>query len=78
MSDRLELRPAFNVTDALQRDALVRRALKIRAEALQQKHDIEYWNKAHPNETPIDTGFEDAVIAWCDGKGPMPSAPVEP
>lgn len=72
MSERLELRPAVNVPDAIARDLLVRRGHRIRAEAVQRKIDMQHWNATHPDEEPIDTSFEDAVIAWCDGKGPFP------
>lgn len=75
MSERLEFREAVNVPDALRRDQLVRRAREIRAAVVLDKNTIEHWNAMHPHEEQIDTSFEDAVIAWCDGKGPFPAIP---
>jgi hypothetical protein len=69
------LREAVNVPEALERDRLVRRRLRGRAEVAQCKVDVEHWNRTHPNETPLDTTFEDAMIAWYDGRGPMPELP---
>lgn len=70
-----KLREAVNVDDLKERDRLVRRNMRIRAEAVQSKIDLEFWNRAHPDLPPFDTSWEDSVIAWCDGKGPMPVAP---
>lgn len=72
MTDPIKLREAVNVEDLKARDRLVRRLRKIRHGAVLDKNTYEYWNRLHPNEPPIGTSFEDAVIAWCDGKGPMP------
>ena len=72
---RLELREAVNVLDAMKRDRIVRRLRKIRREAVQSRVDIEYWNAVHPDEPPIATTFEDQVIAWYDGTGPLPWPP---
>lgn len=70
---RQALREPVNVEDALERDRIERRFRQIRANAVQAKRDIEYWNNLHPNEKPVGTAFEDAVIAWCDFKGPEPT-----
>ena len=68
------LREAMNVAEELERDALIRRKVLLRRDALLDKHTIERWNRRNPTEVPFSTAFEDAVIAWCDGKGPMPNA----
>lgn len=78
MGERLQLREAVDVEDFMQREKLVARARKIRADAVLDKRAIEYWNRHHPDEQPISTAFEDALIAWCDGKGPMPTLPPHP
>lgn len=67
------LREAVNVDDFLERENLVERRAKMRADAVIEKHTIEHWNRAHPNEPPISTAFEEKVIAWLDGKGPAPT-----
>lgn len=67
------LREAVNVADLKKRDRLIRRRRKIRADAVLEKNTIEYWNRQHPTESRISTAFEDALIAWCDGRGPMPT-----
>lgn len=75
MPDRaqpLQLREAVNVADLKRRDALVRRIRQLREEAVLDKNTIEYWNAHHPDESPIDSSWCDEVIAWCDGKGPLP------
>ncbi len=55
-------REPVNVPDALQRDHLVRRFQKMRAEAVLDKSTYEHWNRTHPDETPLDTqGEVDAV-----------------
>lgn len=74
MSDKptSRLREAVNVDDLKARDRLVRRMRKIRGGAVLDKNTYEYWNRLHPNEAPIDTSFEDQVIASCDGLGPLP------
>lgn len=69
------LRAAVNVADELARDQLVRRRREMRAEAVVEKHTIEHWNRLHPDEEPISTAFEDSLIAWLDGRGPMPKLP---
>ena len=69
-------RVAENVADELERDRLVRRIQKLRADAVLDKNTIEHWNRTHPTERPMDTAFEDAMIAWCDGKGPFPTLPA--
>lgn len=66
------LREAVNVRDLKRRDALVRKTLRIRAEAVLDKNTIEHWNRTHPTESPIDSTWCDEVIAWCDQKGPLP------
>jgi hypothetical protein len=79
MSDeRLKLREAVNVADLKQRDALVRRVKKMRADAVLGKATIEWFNahRLQPGEAPISTDYEVAVIAWCDGKGPFPTIPT--
>ena len=70
---RLPLREAINVDDLKARDRLVRKLAKLRADTILDKSTIEHWNRLHPDEL-ISTEFEDAVIAWCDGRGPMPTA----
>ena len=70
----LRLRDAVNVPDELERDDIVRRIRRARALAVQNKNDIEHWNRTHPNEPAIDTTDEDELIAYCDGVGPMPRA----
>lgn len=67
-SKPLFLREAVNVEDLKERDKLVRRLRAIRSAAIQGKADLEHWNRLHPNDTPISVAYEDAVIAWCDGK----------
>lgn len=71
--ERLELREAVNVPDLKERDRLVRRIRKMRADAVLDKNTLEYWNRRHPHERQFSTAFEDKMIAWCDGKGPMPT-----
>lgn len=68
----LRLAEAANVGELKQRDRFVRRVRKIRAGVVLDKNTIEHWNRVHPNERPISTTFEDQVIAWCDGNGPLP------
>lgn len=68
----MELREAVNVPDALQRDALVRRVRAIRERAVLDRDAIAHWNATHPGEPPLSAAFEDAMIAWCDGEGPLP------
>lgn len=64
---------------APQRQAeLLQRLRNIRAGVVLDKATYEYWNRMHPDEAPISTAFEDAVIAWCDGKGPLPGLPAAP
>ena len=70
---RPKLREPVNVADALARDRLVRRTKRIREEAVLDKNTIDRWNRMHPDEQPIDSGWCDEIIAWCDGKGPFPS-----
>lgn len=72
MSDRLEFREAINVPEAIEKDRLIRLVRQIRAEAVLDKNTWEHLNATHPDWKPIDTSFEDATIAWCDGKGPLP------
>lgn len=67
------LNEAINVPGAQARDRLVRRMRALREEAVIEKNTIQYWNRTHPDEQPIDTAFEDSVIAWCDGEGPLPT-----
>ena len=71
----IRLREARNVEDVKRRDRIVRGIKKIRAGAVLDKNTYEYWNRLHPDEPQIDTTFEDQVIAWCDGLGPMPAHP---
>ena len=71
----LKLREAVNVPDFITRETLVARLRDIRSGAVLDKLTIEHWNRMNPDQPTIDTTFEDAVIAWCDGKGPMPEAP---
>lgn len=76
-NELLTLREAVNVPDALQRDKLVRRIKRLRASVVLDVNTIEHWNRTHPNEMPVSTDFERAVIAWCDGKGPFPELPED-
>ena len=73
---RPALREPRNVDERIERDCLVRRNLAIRLAASEAKIAVEHWNRAHPGEPPMDTDFEDAVIAWCDGLGPLPEMPA--
>lgn len=66
------LREPVNVRDALARDRIVRRIQRLRAEAVLEKNTHERWNRQHPEEPPFDTSWCDEIIAWCDGKGPLP------
>lgn len=68
----LNLREPQNVRDVMQNDGFVRRLRVIRKEVVQMKTDMEHWNDANPDEEPMSTDWEDRMIAWCDGKGPMP------
>jgi hypothetical protein len=70
---REPLREPLNVPDAMKRDAIIRRFRHARSNAAQLKADIEDWNRNHPDQKPIDTALEDAIIAYCDGKGPWPA-----
>lgn len=67
------LREAVNVPDAIERDRVIRGFRRARAHAAELKSDIEKWNRENPNEKPFDTAMEDAIIAYCDGAGPMPT-----
>lgn len=71
----LALREAVNVPDLKQRDKLVRRLKKIRAKAVLDLNTIRWWNENRTDQPPMDPSFEEALIAWCDGKGPMPEVP---
>jgi hypothetical protein len=75
-NDRLRLREAVNVADLKDRDRLVRRIRSIRAGAVLDKGTNAHWNHTHPTELPLSTAFEDAVIAWCDGTGAIPTLPL--
>lgn len=70
----MKLREAVNVPDFLEREKIVRRFKKIRAEMVLDKNTYEHWNSLHPDERQFDTTFWDAAIAWCDalGDGPTP------
>ena len=68
----LNLREAVNVADLKRRDKLLLTIRKIRAAAVLDKNTIEHWNREHPTEPPLDSAWCDEVIAWCDGKGPLP------
>jgi hypothetical protein len=72
VTDRLHLREALSVPDALRRDELVRRVRQIRDAAVVDRDTILYWNRHHPTEEQFSTAFEDSVIAWCEGRGPLP------
>lgn len=72
-----ELREARNLEEFQQREALVERFRKLRAEVVLELNTIEYWNRTHPLDTPIDVSFERATLAWIDGKGPMPELPTD-
>lgn len=71
----LLMREAVNVDDLKERDKLVRRLRKARAEVVLDLNTWEHWNRTHPDQTPIDTTFERAMIAYYDGEGPMPAIP---
>lgn len=66
---------AVNVVRFKQREKLLARLRKLRAAVVLDINTIEYWNKTHPEEIPISTDFEYAVLAFYDGKGPMPMVP---
>lgn len=72
-----ELREARNVEEFKQREALVKRMRKLRAEVVLEIHTIEYWNRTHPDEPSFDVSYYRAVLAWIDGKGPMPAPPPD-
>lgn len=72
MTEPFRLRQAVNVPDEIERNRLVERMRKIRADAVLDKDSAAHWNATHPNETPLDVTFWDEVIAWCDGRGPLP------
>ncbi len=69
------LREAFNVADLKRRDRLVRQILRIRHDAVIEKNALEHWNRTHPDSEPRSTTYEESVIAWCDGTGPLPKVP---
>lgn len=71
------LREAVNVDDLKARDSIIRRIRRARKMVEQNKADIEHWNRLHPDEPPLDALFEDAILAWYDGKGPMPDELVK-
>jgi len=74
MSDfREPLREAVNVPDEIERDRIIRRFQRTRAYAASLKADVEDWNRRNPDKKPFDTCVEDAIIAFCDGKGPFPT-----
>lgn len=66
-------RVVHNVPDLKARDRLVRRIRKMRADAVLDKSTLEHWNRTHPDGKQFSAAFEDKMIAWCDGKGPMPT-----
>ena len=70
--ERLYLREPVNVPDALERDKLVRRRRFLRKQVERDLTTWEHWNRTHPEEEPLDTSVEKAIIAWLDGKGPPP------
>ena len=76
-AEKIALREARNVDDLKRRDGLVRRIKRMREDAVLDKASIEWFNanRLGEGETPLSTEFEDALIAWCDGKGPLPSVP---
>jgi len=61
------LREAYNVADALERDGLVRRLRRLRADMLSNRRFIMAWNAANPDQPPISTEVEDAVLGYLDG-----------
>jgi hypothetical protein len=65
------LREAVNVDDLKQRDRIVRKRRKIRANAVLEKNTIEHINRVRGWN--LSTDFWDAVVAWCDNEGPMPT-----
>ena len=69
---RLRFREALNVSEFKERDELIRRARQLRDEAVLARSAADRWNRLHPDEEQVDTAFEDAVIAWCDGEGDNP------
>lgn len=70
----LRLREAVNVPDLKKRDAIVRQIRRIRADAVLDKNTIEWYNanRLPAGEAPLDSSWCDEIIAWCDGKGPLP------
>lgn len=77
MNEGFHLRPGVDVPDEIKRDRLAKRVRRLRADAVLDKNTREYWNRMHPDEEQFDTITEDAIIAWCDGRGPLPSAKGE-
>ena len=70
--DRLRLRPGVSVPDELKRDAIVRRLSQSRAVVVALRRDLLAWNAANPDKPQLDTKLEDEMLAWLDGKGPLP------
>ena len=71
----LDLREAVNVDDLKEREKLLARLGWLRIEVQLNLNTIVYWNRTHPDETPIGTEFERAILDFIDGKGPMPTLP---
>ena len=72
------LREPRNVPELKARDALVRRVKALRASVVLDRADLQHWNRMNPDKKPLCHAFEDAMIAWCDGLGPMPALPPAP
>jgi hypothetical protein len=62
----ITLLEATSAAELHERDELVRRFRKLRADAIQARRDYEHWNRINPDLRPIDTAWEAEVIAWCD------------
>ena len=68
------LRPATTVAEFLAREEVVTRLRAMRERVELDLNTIRYWNLQHPDQ-PIDPSFEEAMLAYLDGRGPMPSLP---
>ena len=52
--------------------------LKVRHMARDMERELEHLGAGATQQPPAhDDAFEDAVIAWCDGKGPLPTMPKD-
>jgi hypothetical protein len=68
----MPLREAMNVGELKARDRIVRKLTTMRKQLIIDRETYQRWNRAHPNEAPLSTEFEDAMIEYLDGEAPMP------